>query len=98
VHEIHDQVERAVFDEDDHGGDIVIHFDPCRETDCQRCAMPDCPIRGHELVAVEHFTTERATRPDSVPMPDLDVRARRQLVPDKPAKSPDRMESPDRTT
>ena len=65
VHAIHDEVEAALFDEDHHGGDVVVHFDPCDESECHHCTMTDCPIRYRAFVGSEAFTPERAVRPDS---------------------------------
>ncbi len=65
VHAIHDDVETALFEGDQHGGDVVVHFDPCDESECHHCTMSDCSIRSHALVQSEPFTPERAVRPDS---------------------------------
>jgi cation diffusion facilitator family transporter len=65
VHAIHDQVEAALFEGDEHGGDVVVHFDPCDESECQQCAMTECPIRSHPLVQSQAFTVDQAVRPDA---------------------------------
>jgi cation diffusion facilitator family transporter len=65
VHTIHDEVEAALFDDDRHGGDVVVHFDPCDESECHHCTMRDCAVRSHALVRAEGFTPESAVRPDS---------------------------------
>ena len=65
VHAIHDEVETALFEGDAHGGDVVVHFDPCDENECHHCTMHDCSIRSHALVKAEPFTPRRAVRPDS---------------------------------
>jgi len=65
VHAIHDEVETALFDDDHHGGDVVVHFDPCDESECHHCTMTDCSIRAHTLVGSEPFTPDRAVRLDS---------------------------------
>jgi cation diffusion facilitator family transporter len=65
VHAIHDQVEAALFGGDEHSGDVVVHFDPCDESECPHCTMSDCPIRSRTLVRSQPFTPERAVRPDS---------------------------------
>jgi cation diffusion facilitator family transporter len=64
LHAIHDRVEAALIEEDGHGGDVVIHFDPCHDDDCPSCAMPDCPIRKQPRREVEEFTPEHAILPD----------------------------------
>jgi cation diffusion facilitator family transporter len=64
VHAIHDEVEAALFEEDQHGGDVVVHFDPCDESECHHCTMADCSIRSQALVQAAAFTPERAVRPD----------------------------------
>jgi cation diffusion facilitator family transporter len=65
VHAIHDEIEAALFDDDRHGGDVVVHFDPCDESECHHCTMADCLIRSHALVRSEAFTPDRAVRPDA---------------------------------
>ncbi|HEB89382.1 MAG TPA: cation transporter, partial [Deltaproteobacteria bacterium] len=64
IHAIHDRVELALLDGDEHGGDVVVHFDPCDETECHHCAMSDCAIRSHPFELRQPFTIESATRPD----------------------------------
>jgi cation diffusion facilitator family transporter len=71
VHAIHDEVEAALFDGDQHGGDVVVHFDPCDESECHHCTMADCSIRSHALVRSEPFTPHRAIRPDAALHSDL---------------------------
>jgi cation diffusion facilitator family transporter len=65
VHTIHDQIEAALLDGDDHGGDVVVHFDPCQDDECRHCAMSECSIRSHPFEDPEPFTAERAVRLDS---------------------------------
>jgi cation diffusion facilitator family transporter len=65
VHAIHDQVETALLGENDHGGDVVVHFDPCDENECRGCSMSDCAVRSDELVELQRFSPERVVRPDS---------------------------------
>jgi cation diffusion facilitator family transporter len=65
VHAIHDRVEAALLGEDEHGGDVVVHFDPCDESECHHCAMSDCPIRSHAFAHSHPFTPDRAVLPDS---------------------------------
>jgi cation diffusion facilitator family transporter len=67
IHEIHDEIEATLFDVDGHGGDVVVHFDPCDESECGHCTMTDCAIRSHALVGREPFTPERAIQPDTAP-------------------------------
>ncbi len=66
VHEIHDEIEKAVFEGDEHGGDVVVHFDPCRPRDCESCAVAPCAIRSKEFVRSLPFTAERAVRTDEI--------------------------------
>lgn len=72
IHAIHDDVEAALFDDDQHGGDVVVHFDPCDESECHHCTMSDCTVRSHAWVRSESFTPERAVRPDSALHSDPD--------------------------
>ncbi len=64
IHAIHDTIEEALLDED-HGGDVVVHFDPCLDDECRHCAMSECSIRSRAFEAPEPFTPERAIRLDS---------------------------------
>ena len=73
VHAIHDEVEAALFEGDQHGGDVVVHFDPCDESECHHCTMADCSIRSHALVQPEPFTPGRAVRTDEVLHADPNV-------------------------
>ena len=65
IHTIHDQIEKELLDGDEHGGDVVVHFDPCDDAECAHCLMSDCPVRGHPFESAEPFTAERAVRLDS---------------------------------
>lgn len=65
VHAIHDQIEDVLLDGDEHGGDVVVHFDPCDDSECGQCTMADCSIRSQPFVKRERFTAERAIRLDS---------------------------------
>ena len=70
VHAIHDQIEAALLEGDEHGGDVVVHFDPCDEGECHHCAMVDCPVRQHPFTGTQPFNAERAVRPDSAVRPN----------------------------
>ena len=65
VHAIHDQIEDVLLDDDAHGGDVVVHFDPCDESECGHCQIEDCPIRKRPFDRLDPFTAKRATRLDS---------------------------------
>ncbi len=65
IHAIHDEIEALLFSVDEFGGDVVVHFDPCDESECVHCTMTDCAIRRHPLVRREPFTPDRAIRPDA---------------------------------
>jgi len=65
IHAIHDRVEEVLLEGDEHGGDVVVHFDPCDDSECSQCAMVDCSIRRHAFLKSERFTAERAIRLDS---------------------------------
>ena len=47
-----------------HGGDAVIHFDPCEASQCASCKMRDCHVREAPFEASTPFTTDRLTRTD----------------------------------
>jgi len=68
IHAIHDEIEAALLADDLHGGDAVVHFDPCDSSDCTSCAMPNCAVREAAFESEFPFTTDRMTRPDD----DLD--------------------------
>ena len=66
IHRIHDEVGLALLGEDPHGGDVVVHFDPCDASDCPQCALPSCPVRSADFERRPPFTGERAARTDEV--------------------------------
>ncbi|MEE8165854.1 MAG: cation diffusion facilitator family transporter, partial [Myxococcota bacterium] len=45
IHAIHDEIETTLLSGDPHGGDAVVHFDPCEPALCRHCRMSDCRIR-----------------------------------------------------
>jgi cation diffusion facilitator family transporter len=65
IHAIHDRVEEVLLEGDEHGGDVVVHFDPCDDSECGQCAMTDCSIRLRAFSRSEPFTAQRAIRLDS---------------------------------
>ena len=65
IHAIHERVEATLLSNSEHGGDVVVHFDPCDDSECSQCAMADCAIRKHAFLESEEFTAERAIRPDA---------------------------------
>jgi cation diffusion facilitator family transporter len=67
VHGIHDEIESLLLSEDPHGGDAVIHFDPCEPSLCVNCKMAACDVRDEAFQAPAPFTTDRLTRPDDQP-------------------------------
>ncbi len=71
IHAIHDRVELALLDGDEHGGDVVVHFDPCDDSECHHCAMTDCAVRSQPFQARQPFSVESATRPDPGARPHL---------------------------
>jgi cation diffusion facilitator family transporter len=64
VHGIHDEIEALLLSDDPHGGDAVIHFDPCDPSLCVTCEMGACEIRDSAFEASLPFTTDRLTRTD----------------------------------
>ena len=44
------------------GGDVLIHFDPCRPRHCPGCAVGACPVRSAAFAKREPIALERATR------------------------------------
>jgi cation diffusion facilitator family transporter len=65
IHAIHDRVEEVLLEGDEHGGDVVVHFDPCDDSECGQCEMPNCSIRRRAFSQSEPFTARRAIRLDS---------------------------------
>ncbi len=63
LHHIHDEVEEVIA-EHVRGGDVVIHFDPCRPHHCKGCAQGDCPVRKDPFEGRPPFDRLRATRDD----------------------------------
>ncbi len=43
---------------------VSIHSDPCRVSQCSRCAMPDCPYRTAAFTSPLALTLHEVTRPD----------------------------------
>jgi len=64
VHTIHDGVEEALVGRDAHGGDVVIHFDPCDDSLCVACSVEPCPIRKSAFVGLLPLTLDRVVQPD----------------------------------
>ncbi len=66
VHEINDAIEEKVLAAMEAGGDVLIHFDPCRPRQCPSCALPNCGVRQAPLVRRAPLTLERAVRREEV--------------------------------
>jgi len=64
IHAIHDEVEAALFSDDPHGGDAVVHFDPCEAALCRHCRMSDCHIRETAYEFEIPLTQDLLTRTD----------------------------------
>jgi cation diffusion facilitator family transporter len=64
VHEIGDSIEATVLASMEAGGDVLIHFDPCRSRQCSGCAMSDCGLRESPFSARVPLTLKRAVRRD----------------------------------
>lgn len=70
VHAIHDDIEALLFSDDLHGGDAVVHFDPCRPHHCPICPLLECEIREAALEAIIPFTTNRLIQTDDQVAPE----------------------------
>ncbi|MEM7203178.1 MAG: cation diffusion facilitator family transporter [Planctomycetota bacterium] len=73
LHVLHEDIEIAVRQAVRGTAETVVHFDPCRVSDCPRCRVSHCPVRaavpagpGYEI------TLERATRSDATAEPDAE--------------------------
>lgn len=64
LHRIHDRIEAALLGDDLHGGDVVVHFDPCTADLCPRCPIADCPIREEPYREALPLSRDHLTRPD----------------------------------
>ncbi|MAE97224.1 MAG: cation transporter [Deltaproteobacteria bacterium] len=64
LHGIHDDVELALGPHV-RGGDVVVHFDPCRPHHCKGCMTPECAVRKGEFDFRPPLDRERATRDDA---------------------------------
>jgi divalent metal cation (Fe/Co/Zn/Cd) transporter len=64
LHRISDELETGVLERAALGGEVIVHFDPCRPRDCGSCAYAPCPVRSHAFVKREPFSLERVTRAD----------------------------------
>lgn len=64
LHRIHDRIKQALLGEDLHGGDVVVHFDPCKSDLCPRCPVVECPIREAPFREALPLSRDHVTRPD----------------------------------
>ena len=64
VHDINDGIEATILSAMEAGGDVLVHFDPCRPRQCGCCAIPDCPVREHPFGRRQPIDLERAVRGD----------------------------------
>jgi cation diffusion facilitator family transporter len=64
LHRMGDELETGVLERAGLGGEVIVHFDPCRPRDCSSCAYAECPVRSVPFAKRERFTLERATRED----------------------------------
>jgi cation diffusion facilitator family transporter len=64
LHRISEALEAGVLERASLGGEVIVHFDPCRPRDCASCAYPECPVRSQPFHKRERFTFERTTRAD----------------------------------
>jgi cation diffusion facilitator family transporter len=64
IHAIHDDVTMTLLSDDPHGGDVVVHFDPCDPSLCRSCKISSCAVRDRPFEVEVPFTTELLTRTD----------------------------------
>jgi cation diffusion facilitator family transporter len=64
LHRIHEEVRAVVLAASGMPGDVIVHFDPCRPSQCPSCAMEGCPVRSAPLVERPALSAERAVRED----------------------------------
>jgi cation diffusion facilitator family transporter len=66
LHQIDGKVTEKLLAAAGRAGDVIVHFDPCRPTECAGCALADCPVRSVPFLRREPLTLERAIREDQV--------------------------------
>jgi cation diffusion facilitator family transporter len=66
LHRINDELTNVVLEAADLGGDLIVHFDPCRSRHCPTCSLSECPVRSAPYVEREAITLDRATREDEL--------------------------------
>ena len=64
LHRIHDEVEQRILTLESGAGDVVVHFDPCREHYCSRCVLEVCPVRAAPSEGRPRLQVSVATRTD----------------------------------
>lgn len=64
LHEIDEQVERALLAATRRPGEVITHFDPCRPRHCTGCSMEPCSVRSAPFARLRLLTLDRATRSD----------------------------------
>jgi cation diffusion facilitator family transporter len=79
IHAIHDEVKEVLLEGDPHGGDAVVHFDPCVNSLCSHCRMEVCGIRRSAFESPLTFTTDRLTRLDDELGAEADARIRSRI-------------------
>jgi cation diffusion facilitator family transporter len=64
LHDIDEQVERALLAATRRPGEVITHFDPCRSRHCAGCSMDPCGVRSAPFAGLRPLTLDRATRSD----------------------------------
>lgn len=59
-HRVQHEVEKIVLDHLKVAGEVIIHMDPCRDTACFLCGVPNCPLRATAQTEQTPFTLEIA--------------------------------------
>ncbi len=62
VHETQQVLAAALLAELGQVGEVLVHVDPCSETVCRFCAVPDCPVRTEETRVQVPWTVETLVR------------------------------------
>jgi cation diffusion facilitator family transporter len=66
IHEIHDDIEKALLGNDPEAGDAVIHFDACELHMCRACTVAPCPVRAADFIEQIPFSADSVIRTDDV--------------------------------
>ena len=62
AHETSDLLENRMLELLEGRGEVVVHLDPCAESHCRSCVMPECKVRSASLEVRPPFDRESLTK------------------------------------